>query len=156
MCRKCVDKLNCFNKSVCIPVAHKHGFMHANKAVDEFAVYILSMQELSQNKTHESYWLTHVINCYHYWDFVLFSLIVLLVPCCVQEIDELLGQDLTQQDEDAIAEELESILVVRKTLYRHVKIWSSWLHRQHHQVTASWPHLTPMFWPDCARLHQAI
>ena len=50
---------------------------------------------------------------------MLFSLIVLLVPCCVQEIDELLGQDLTQQDEDAIAEELESILVVRKTLYRH-------------------------------------
>ena len=40
----------------------------------------------------------------------------------MQEIDELLGQDLTQQDEDAIAEELESILVVRKTLYRHVKI----------------------------------
>ena len=37
----------------------------------------------------------------------------------MQEIDELLGQDLTQQDEDAIAEELESILVVRKTLYRH-------------------------------------
>ena len=63
MCQKCVDKLNCFNKSVCIPGAHKHGFMRANKAVDEFTVYILSMQELSQNKTHESYWLTHVINC---------------------------------------------------------------------------------------------
>ena len=35
----------------------------------------------------------------------------------MQEIDELLGQNLTQQDEDAIAEELESILVVRQTLY---------------------------------------
>lgn len=30
-----------------------------------------------------------------------------------QEIDELLGQNLTQEDEDAIAEELESILLVR-------------------------------------------
>ena len=32
-----------------------------------------------------------------------------------QEIDELLGQNLTQEDEDAIAEELESILLVRNT-----------------------------------------
>ena len=32
-----------------------------------------------------------------------------------QEIDELLGQNLTQEDEDAIAEELESILLVRST-----------------------------------------
>jgi len=38
----------------------------------------------------------------------------------VQEIDELLGQNLTQEDEDAIAEELESILVVRQTLHRHM------------------------------------
>ena len=30
-----------------------------------------------------------------------------------QEIDELLGQNLTQEDEDAITEELESILLVR-------------------------------------------
>ena len=29
-----------------------------------------------------------------------------------QEIDELLGQNLTQEDEDAIAEELESIIQV--------------------------------------------
>ena len=37
-----------------------------------------------------------------------------------QEIDELLGQNLTQEDEDAIAEELESILLVRNTwLYNH-------------------------------------
>ena len=30
----------------------------------------------------------------------------------IQEIDELLGQNLTQEDEDAIAEELESIILV--------------------------------------------
>ena len=30
----------------------------------------------------------------------------------LQEIDELLGQNLTQEDEDAVAEELESILLV--------------------------------------------
>ncbi len=36
------------------------------------------------------------------------------VLCVVspQEIDELLGQNLTQEDEDAIAEELESIIQV--------------------------------------------
>ena len=34
----------------------------------------------------------------------------------LQEIDELLGQNLTQEDEDAIAEELESILLVGKKL----------------------------------------
>ena len=31
---------------------------------------------------------------------------------CLQEIDELLGQNLTAEDEDAIAEELESIISV--------------------------------------------
>ena len=61
MCRKCVDKLNCFSKSVCIPVAHKHGLMHANKAVDEFTVHILSMQELSRMKVTGSLMLLTVI-----------------------------------------------------------------------------------------------
>ena len=34
---------------------------------------------------------------------------------CLQEIDELLGQNLTAEDEDAIAAELESILAVSFT-----------------------------------------
>ena len=50
----------------------------------------------------------------------VYSLCVCVCVCvhcvlCVvspQEIDELLGQNLTQEDEDAIAEELESIIQV--------------------------------------------
>ena len=37
--------------------------------------------------------------------------------CLLQEIDELLGQNLTEEDEDAIAAELESILVVSSSSY---------------------------------------
>ncbi len=39
---------------------------------------------------------------------------IVIIVCGVssQEIDELLGQNLTQEDEDAIAEELESIIQV--------------------------------------------
>ncbi len=33
-------------------------------------------------------------------------------PSLPQEIDELLGQNLTEEDEDAIAEELESLILV--------------------------------------------
>ena len=57
---------------------------------------------------------------------IRFLSLCLCVPCkeaCdhygvnLQEIDELLGQNLTQEDEDAIAEELESILLVRNTSF---------------------------------------
>ena len=38
--------------------------------------------------------------------------------CVLQEIDELLGQNLSEEDEDAIAEELESIIMVRNSFQR--------------------------------------
>ena len=50
------------------------------------------------------------------------------ITTSMQEIDELLGQNLTQDDEDAIAAELESILVVRCTRYCSVtpRGWGVW------------------------------
>ena len=86
---------------------------------------------------HETYWFPYILTVIITENF---ALIVLLVPCCVQEIDELLGQNLTQQDEDAIAEELESILVVRQTLYTNtvcIITYQLAAHQRHELVALS-------------------
>lgn len=43
--------------------------------------------------------------------------VVVLFFFCLQEIDELLGQNLTDEDEEAIAAELDSILLVSLSHY---------------------------------------
>ena len=96
----------------------QNRFMHCN-IIDEYKKIQCSYSEVAQVVPKQvpvhSCYFNH---CYHYWEFSF--TILFLVPFCVQEIDELLGQNLTQEDEDAIAEELESILVVRQTLHRHM------------------------------------